>query len=73
VGKGEKRAANRASRTSAHESGATVAPFRAWRGSQRIVARGPTRFTIELWFGLKSIEAVNELRIMLDNDDGFKR
>ena len=27
----------------AHESAATVAPFRAWRGLQRIVARGPTR------------------------------
>jgi len=26
----------------------TVAPFRAWRGSQLIVARGPTRATIEI-------------------------
>ena len=27
--------------TSAPESAATVAPFRAWRGLQHIVARGP--------------------------------
>ncbi len=27
----------------AHESAVTVAPFRTWRGSQRIVAREPTQ------------------------------
>jgi len=36
-----------ASHTPAHESTAAAAPFRAWRGSQFIVARGPTRATIE--------------------------
>ena len=35
------------SHTTAHESAATVAPFRAWRGLQRIIARGPTRDTIK--------------------------
>ena len=34
------------SHTPAHESTTTVAPFRAWRGSQFIVARGPTGATI---------------------------
>ena len=34
---------NRVSHIPAHESAATVAPFRAWRGLQLIVARGPTR------------------------------
>ena len=29
------------SHTPAHESTATVAPFRAWRGSLSIIARGP--------------------------------
>ncbi|GGY40666.1 hypothetical protein GCM10011297_11990 [Bacterioplanes sanyensis] len=33
------------SHTPAHESTATVAPFRAWRGLQLIVARGPMRAT----------------------------
>ncbi len=36
-----------ASHTTAHESAITVAPFRAWRGSQLIIARGPTRDTIK--------------------------
>jgi hypothetical protein len=36
-----------ASHTTAHASAATVAPFRAWRGLQRIIARGPTRDTIK--------------------------
>ena len=36
-----------ASRTTAHASAATVAPFRAWRGLQRIIARGPARDTIK--------------------------
>ena len=35
------------SHTPAHESAATVAPFRAWRSSQHAVARGPERVTIE--------------------------
>jgi hypothetical protein len=30
------------SHTSAHNQTATVAPFRAWRGLQRAVAKGPT-------------------------------
>src|SRR5690625_2480349 len=30
------------SHTPAHESAATAAPFRAWRGSLPIIARGPT-------------------------------
>ena len=34
------------SHTPAHESAATVAPFRAWRSSQLAVARGPERVTI---------------------------
>ncbi len=34
--------ANPASHTPAHDVTATVAPFRAWRGSQLIIARGPT-------------------------------
>ncbi len=34
--------------TPAHTSTAAVAPFRAWRGSQFRVARGPARVTIEL-------------------------
>jgi hypothetical protein len=33
--------------TPAHTSTAAVAPFRAWRGSQFRVARGPARTTIE--------------------------
>jgi len=37
-----------ASHTPAHESAVTVAPFRAWRGSLPIIARGPTRDTIKL-------------------------
>ena len=36
-----------ASHTAAHASAATVAPFRAWRGLQRIIARGPARDTIK--------------------------
>ena len=41
------RVATQSSHTSAHESAATVAPFRAWRGLQPVVARGPERVTIE--------------------------
>ena len=37
---------NPPSRTSAPESTVTVAPFRAWRGSQFIAARGPKWVTI---------------------------
>ena len=33
----------RFSRTSAHSHTTTVAPFRAWRGLQRTVAKGPNR------------------------------
>jgi len=36
-----------ASHTTAHEAAITVAPFRAWRGSQLIIARGPARDTIK--------------------------
>ena len=36
-----------ASHTPAPESTVTVAPFRAWRSSQLIVARGPTKATID--------------------------
>ncbi len=35
------------SHISAHESAATVAPFRAWRGLQRIVARGPIQSPLQ--------------------------
>src|SRR5680860_788531 len=42
-------AAARTSRTPAPESIVTVAPFRAWRDSQFIVAGGPARATIALW------------------------
>jgi len=35
------------SHTPAHDVTATVAPFRAWRGSQLIIAGGPMRATIE--------------------------
>jgi len=34
------------SHISAHELTATVAPFRAWRSLQLIIARGPERATI---------------------------
>ena len=34
------------SHTPAHDVAVTVAPFRAWRGSQLTIARGPTRTTI---------------------------
>jgi len=37
---------NRTSHIPAHESAATVAPFRTWRGLQRIVAGGPTRLPL---------------------------
>ena len=43
----EKLEVSPASRTTAHESVVTVAPFRAWRGSQPIIARGPARDTIK--------------------------
>ncbi len=36
------------SHISAHESAATVAPFRTWRGLQRIVARGPIQSPLQL-------------------------
>jgi len=36
-----------ASHTSAHDITTTVAPFRAWRGSQSIIAKGPTGVTIK--------------------------
>ncbi len=39
-------AVTQSSHTPAHESAATVAPFRAWRSSQLAVARGPERVTI---------------------------
>jgi len=39
--------ATQTSHTSAHKSAVTVAPFRAWRSSQHIVARGPEWVTIE--------------------------
>ncbi len=39
--------ATQTSHTPAHESAATVAPFRAWRSSQHVVARGPEWVTIE--------------------------
>jgi len=39
--------ASPASHTPAHDVTATVAPFRAWRGSQLIIARGPTGVTIK--------------------------
>ena len=35
------------SHTPAHESATTVAPFRAWRGSQPIIAKEPTEITIQ--------------------------
>jgi hypothetical protein len=41
------RVATQTSHTPAHESVATVAPFRAWRGSRHIVARGPEWVTID--------------------------
>jgi len=40
------------SHTSAHSITATVAPFRAWRGSRLAVARGPMRGTIETERGI---------------------
>ena len=40
------RVAAQASRTPAHDVTTTVAPFRAWRGSQLIIAGGPERATI---------------------------
>ena len=36
------------SHTSAHDGTTTVAPFRAWRGLQIIVAREPKRATVKL-------------------------
>ncbi len=42
-----RRKATRTSHTPAPDSTATVAPFRAWRGSQLLVAGGPIRVTIE--------------------------
>jgi len=37
---------NRISHIPAHESAATVASFRTWRGLQRIVAREPRRLPL---------------------------
>jgi len=39
--------ATQTSHTPAHDVTTTVAPFRAWRGSQLIIARGPARVTIK--------------------------
>jgi hypothetical protein len=62
--------ASPASHTTAHESTITVAPFRAWRDSQRIIARGPARDTIKheytclcnhshaLWVNMQSLSSV---------------
>jgi hypothetical protein len=44
-----KMAAARTSRIPAPESVATVAPFRAWRGLQHLVAGGPARAPIGVW------------------------
>jgi len=44
----KREAATYTSHTSAPESTATVAPFRAWRGSQFIAARGPIQATIDI-------------------------
>ena len=46
---GQKMEVARTSHIPAPESAATVAPFRAWRGLQRIVAGGPARTTITRW------------------------
>ena len=42
----KKEVATQASHTPAHDVTATVAPFRAWRSLQLIVAEGPERVTI---------------------------
>ena len=41
--------ASPASHTPAHVRTATVAPFRAWRSSQLLIAGGPTRSAITAW------------------------
>ena len=43
------------SHTTAHESATTVAPFRAWRGLQRIAARGP------MWVTSRNVNRINWL------------
>ena len=43
------------SHTSAHDGTTTVAPFRAWRGLQIIVAREPKRATVKLARGLSEV------------------
>jgi hypothetical protein len=43
------------SHTSAHSVTTTVAPFRAWRGSQLAVARGPKRATVEEFARLSEV------------------
>jgi len=40
----------------------TVAPFRAWRSSRLVVARGPTRATIEIAYVLQIMDLSKELR-----------
>lgn len=42
-------------RATAPDVAAAAAPFRAWRGSQLVVARGPTRFAIEPFSGLTAV------------------
>ena len=64
--------ASRTSHTPAHESAATVAPFRAWRGSQRIIARGPIRLAIELWFA-PGTRRGGKTRIMREPAEHFNR
>ncbi len=50
--------ATQTSLTSAHKSAATVAPFRAWRGSQLIVARELEWVTINPTINTKHCERV---------------
>ena len=49
------------SHISAHEVPATVAPFRAWRGLQVFIARGPIKATITR---LSCIAIARRLRIL---------
>lgn len=62
---GIRRVAFRASHTTAPDVTAAAAPFRAWRGSQLVVARGPTRFAIEAFSGLTAVI----LGLVLDRED----
>ncbi len=45
---------NSVSHTPAHNSTATVAPFRAWRGLQIVIAEGPTEFSITAHLGVNT-------------------